>query len=44
LPQINNELTGKSWLNSGDKIVFVSVTLSPVSMKASNLFTVQQLQ
>ncbi|MCX6126658.1 MAG: pyruvate kinase [Proteobacteria bacterium] len=44
LPHVNDKLTNHSWLNAGDKIVFVSVTLSPVSKLASNLFTVQQLQ
>lgn len=44
LPSVNDKLVKDSWLKPGDKIVFVSVTLSPVSMKSSNLFTVQQLQ
>ncbi len=44
LPLVNEKLTNHSWLKAGDKIIFVSVTLSPVSMMASNLFTVQQLQ
>jgi pyruvate kinase len=44
LPHVNDKLVKDSWLKPGDKIVFVSVTLSPVSMKSSNLFTVQQLQ
>lgn len=44
LPHVNATLTKNSWLKAGDKIVFVSVTLSPVSAHASNLFTVQQLQ
>lgn len=44
LPQVNATLTSHSWLKAGDKIIFVAITLSPVSMKGSNLFTVQQLQ
>ncbi|MCX6117530.1 MAG: pyruvate kinase [Proteobacteria bacterium] len=44
LPHVNDKLIKDSWLKPGDKIVFISVTLSPVSMKGSNLFTVQQLQ
>ncbi len=44
LPEVNDKLTRNSWLKPGDKIVFVAITLSPVSMKGSNLFTVQQLQ
>ncbi len=44
LPVVNNELLRQSWLKPGDKIVFVSITLSSVSAKGSNLFTVQVLQ
>jgi pyruvate kinase len=44
LPVVNNELLRHSWLKPGDKIVFVSITLSSVSAKGSNLFTVQVLQ
>jgi pyruvate kinase len=43
LPAINEDLVRESWLNAGDKIVFVSVTLSPISREASNLFTIQRL-
>jgi len=44
LPMVNNQLVRESWLRPGDKIVFVSITLSSVSAKGSNLFTVQRLQ
>jgi pyruvate kinase len=44
LPMVNNQLVQESWLRPGDKIVFVSITLSSVSAKASNLFTVQRLK
>lgn len=44
LPMINNYIVKDTWLQSGDKIVFVSVSLSSVGEKASNLFTVQTLQ
>jgi pyruvate kinase len=44
LPIVNDQLVRQSWLKPGDKIIFVSITLSSVSAKGSNLFTVQQLQ
>lgn len=44
LPMVNKQLVQESWLKPGDKIVFVSITLSSVSSKASNLFTVQRLK
>jgi pyruvate kinase len=44
LPMVNQQLIQESWLKPGDKIVFVSITLSSVSAEASNLFTVQRLQ
>jgi pyruvate kinase len=44
LPMVNKQLVQESWLRPGDKIVFVSITLSSVSAKASNLFTVQRLK
>jgi hypothetical protein len=44
LPVVNDQLVRQSWLKPGDKIVFVSITLSSVSARGSNLFTVQQLQ
>lgn len=44
LPIVNDQLVRQSWLKPGDKIVFVSITLSSVSARGSNLFTVQQLQ
>ncbi len=43
LPTVNDHLKQEGWLSIGDKIVFVTVSLSPVSMEASNLFTVQSL-
>lgn len=43
LPMINDELIRNSWLEVGDKIVFVSVTLSPIGKDSSNLFTIQRL-
>jgi len=44
LPLVNKHLVQESWLKPGDKIVFVSITLSSVSAKGSNLFTVQRLK
>ena len=44
LPEINKYIVKKTWLESGDKIVFVSVSLSSIGEKASNLLTVQTLQ
>jgi len=44
LPMVNEQLLRQSWLQAGDKIIFVSITLSSVSPRGSNLFTVQQLQ
>jgi pyruvate kinase len=43
LPVVNDRLLRDSWLQSGDRIVFISVTLSSLGREASNLFTVQQL-
>lgn len=43
LPMINDRLVRKSWLSAGDRIVFVSVTLSPIGKDSSNLFTIQRL-
>ncbi len=43
LPTVNDLLKRKSWLNAGDRIVFVTVTISSVGREASNLFTVQIL-
>jgi len=43
LPFVNDLLLSQSWLCAGDKIVFVSVTLSPLSRQESNLLTVQTL-
>lgn len=44
MPRVIERLLRDSWMKQGDRIVFVSVTLSPVSATGSNLFTVQQLQ
>lgn len=44
LPMVNDRLKKSSWLSSGDKIVFVTVTISSVGQDASNLFTVQRLE
>ncbi|MBQ48779.1 MAG: hypothetical protein CMP10_15405 [Zetaproteobacteria bacterium] len=43
LQLINDKLVREEWLVTGDKIVFVSVTLSSVGKDASNLFTVQTI-
>ncbi len=44
LPLINDRLVNDGWLRIGDKIVFVSVTLSSIGSTASNLFTIQTLR
>lgn len=44
LPIINDRLVNDGWLRLGDKIVFVSVTLSSIGSTASNLFTIQTLR
>ena len=44
LPLVNDKIVHNTWLSAGDKIVFVSVSLSSVGEKASNLFTVQTLK
>ena len=43
LQTVSDRLVRDSWLKSGDKIIFVSITLSSVGREASNLFTVQTL-
>ena len=43
LPTVNKILIRDGWLRSGDKIVFVTVTLSSIGHEASNLFTIQSL-
>jgi pyruvate kinase len=43
LPVVNDHLVRESWLKSGDSIVFVTLTISPVGRESSNLFTVQNL-
>ena len=44
LTEVNDQLIRQSWLKAGDKIIFVSITISSVSARGSNLFTVQRLQ
>ena len=44
LTEVNDQLIRQSWLKSGDKIIFVSITISSVSAKGSNLCTVHRLQ
>lgn len=44
LPIINDRLINDGWLRVGDKIIFVSVTLSSIGSTASNLFTIQTLR
>ena len=43
LPVVNDRLVRGSWLKAGDSIIFVAITLSPLSRESSNLFTVQTL-
>jgi pyruvate kinase len=43
LQVVNDKLVTDSWLKAGDRIVFVSITLSSIGREASNLFTVQTL-
>jgi len=43
LPQVKEKLGSYSWLKQGDSIVFITVTLSPVALEASNLLTVQHI-
>ncbi len=43
LPVVNDRLVRGNYLNAGDRIVFVSITLSSVGREGSNLFTVQTL-
>lgn len=44
LPTVNDYLLKNSWLQEEDRVVFVSVTLSPLSKESSNLFTIQTLR
>ena len=44
LPVVSQGLLRDSWLKTGDSIIFVAVSLSPVGLDSSNLFTVQTLQ
>ncbi len=44
LPAVNDLLKQKEGMETGDSIVFLTVTLSPVGRSASNLFTVQRIQ
>ena len=43
LPVVNDRLVRSSWLKPGDRIIFVSITLSSVGLESSNLFNVQTL-
>jgi pyruvate kinase len=43
LPVVNDRLVRNSWLKAGDSIIFVAITLSPLSRESSNLLTVQTL-
>jgi pyruvate kinase len=43
LPLVKKRLSAYPWMKEGDLIVFITVTLSPVGLEASNLLTVQQL-
>lgn len=43
LPVVNDRLVRNSWLKAGDSIVFVAITLSPLSRESSNLLTIQTL-
>lgn len=43
LPFVNSRLLEFPWISAGDRIVFVTVSLSSISKKASNLFSVQTL-
>lgn len=43
LPLINDMLLRESWLKTGDKYVFVSVSISSLGREDSNLFTIQTL-
>ena len=43
LPMVNDRLVRGSFLKAGDKIIFVSITLSSLSRESSNLLTVQTL-
>lgn len=43
LPEVNDLLKSTTSLGSGDRIVFVTVTISSLSREASNLFTIQTI-
>ncbi len=43
LPVVSEKLVTESWLKHGDKIVFVSISLSSLGTENSNLFTIQTL-
>ena len=43
LEVVNQRMVNDSWLQQGDCVLFVSVTLSPISQTGSNLFAVQRL-
>lgn len=42
-PAVYDLLKRRSWLKSGDTILFVSVTISPMSEERSNLMTIQKV-
>jgi pyruvate kinase len=44
LPAIHDRLRRESWLNKGDPIVFVTVTISSMGSEASNLFSIQRVE
>lgn len=44
LPRVSERLKRDSWLEKGDVIVFVSISLSSLSQENSNLFTIQRIQ
>ncbi len=43
LPVVKERLRSYPWLEAGDSIVFLTVSLSPVGHEASNLLTVQKI-
>ena len=42
-PEVSDVLKKRSWLKSGDTILFVSVTISPMGQENSNLMTIQKV-
>lgn len=43
LPVVQKMLKDENWLTTGDRIVFATVTISPIANEASNLFTIQTI-